>query len=182
LFFRQNNPILDGFSWVIRKWATAHFSVVEDSLATGKNNLVDLLEPVINDLGYELLTVEYSATGNQSLLRVYIDSPAGINVDDCARTSREVSAILDVNDPVSGKYLLEVSSPGADRPLVKAEHFERVIGERIKVKMKFPVMGRQRFTGKLQQLDGSTLVLDVDNEAYDLPLEDVEKANLVAEF
>ncbi len=166
----------------MRKWATAHFSVVEDELTTGRNDLVDMLEPVINDLGYELLTVEYSATGNKSLLRVYIDSADGVNVDDCARVSREISAILDVNDPVSGHYLLEVSSPGADRPLAKPAHFEKVVGKKIRVKMKYPVMGRQRFTGILQQLDGMTLVLEVDNEAYDLPLQEVEKANLVAEY
>ena len=151
-------------------------------MAVGANTLVELLEPVVNALDYELLTVEYSASGNKSLLRVYIDSPEGINVDDCATVSREVSAILDVHDPISGKYLLEVSSPGSDRPLVKRAHFEKVVGERIKVKMKLPVMGRQRFTGKLQELDGSALVLEVDNETYDLPLEDVEKANLAPEF
>ncbi len=151
-------------------------------MTAGKNTLIELLEPVVDALGYELLTVEYSATGNKSLLRVYIDSPKGINIDDCARVSREVSALLDVHDPISGKYLLEVSSPGSDRPLVKPSHFEKAVGERIKVKMKFPIMGRQRFTGKLQQLDGSTLVVEVDNEAYDLPLEDVEKANLAPEI
>lgn len=149
---------------------------------TGKNNLVDLLEPVVSALGYELLTVEYSSAGNKSLLRVYIDSPDGISVDDCAAVSREISAILDVHDPVPGKYMLEVSSPGSDRPLVKRSHFEKAIGERIKVKTRLPILGRQRFTGKLIQMDGTTLVLEVDNESYDLPLDDVEKANLAPEF
>lgn len=148
--------------------------------AQGK--LTELLEPVVESLGYELLLVEYVPQGKRALLRLYIDLPGGITVDDCALVSREVSAILDVEDPVPGEYMLEVSSPGLDRPLTKPEHFMAVKGEKVRLRTNEPVLGRQKFTGVLLDADERHLAVEVDNEVYDLAMSQIEKANLVPQF
>jgi ribosome maturation factor RimP len=141
-----------------------------------------LVEPLVESLGYELVCLELQGTGQHSLLRLYIDGPAGIGLEDCARVSREVSATLDVADPISGNYRLEVSSPGLDRPLVKPEHFRQYIGRRAKIQMRVPVNGRRRFAGQLLGLEADEVVIEVDGSSYRLPLEQVEKARLVPEF
>ena len=109
----------------------------------------DLIEPTVSALDLELWGIEYSVQGKYSVLRIFIESDAGITIDDCEKVSRQVSAILDVEDPIAGEYTLEVSSPGLDRRLVKATHFERFAGERVKVKLKRLVDGRRNFKGRL---------------------------------
>jgi ribosome maturation factor RimP len=146
-----------------------------------ENKLSDMFRPVIESLGFELVAVEIISSGG-TVMRVYIDAPNGITVDDCADVSYQVSGILDVEDPLHGKYSLEVSSPGLDRPLVTLEHFRRFLGERVKIRCTEPVLGRKRFTGKLKGIEDETLIVEVDNEVYDIPLAIIEKANLVAEF
>ena len=147
--------------------------------------LQTLLSPVVTTLGYELLVVECTAQGrNNTLVRLYIDKPSGIVVQDCAIVSRQVGALLEVEDPITGNYTLEVSSPGIDRPLVTPKHFQEFMGLRAKVRLFSPIglEARRNFTGLLVSFDQSndTLCMDIDGEHYDLPFAQIEKANLVA--
>ena len=144
--------------------------------------LEDLLKPSITALGYEMVAIELIGSGGGEILRIYIDHPDGITVEDCARVSRQVSAVLEVEDPVSGAYTLEVSSPGLDRPLVKLEDFKQHVGELAKIRIHEPVLGRKNFTGKLISVDKELVVVEVDNEQYELPYSDIDKARLVPEF
>lgn len=141
-----------------------------------------LIEPVIDDLGYELVGVEYGDQGRGKLLRIYIDNEPGIQISDCEVVSRRVSAILDVEDVIAGHYDLEVSSPGLDRPLFKEEHYRRFLSHRIKLVMAIPQLGRRRFTGVLKDFDDGKIIVEVDNEIYELPLADVASTRLVPEF
>lgn len=141
-----------------------------------------LLEPGVTALGFELVDVELAGSGHNTILRVYIDGPNGITVDDCADVSYQLSAILDVEDPISGEYALEVSSPGLDRPLVKAEDFARCIGETIKVRLFAPQQGRKNFKGNLLQVVGDHVILAIDKDRFDLAIADMEKARLVPKF
>lgn len=144
----------------------------------GSEKLRALLEPAVENLGYELLHLQMTSQGKQTVLRVYIDAPGGIQVEDCALVSRQISALLDVEDPLSGAYLLEVSSPGLDRPLVKPDHFKQFVGDKAKIIMTVHVLGRRRFTGKMVAAGDETVVLDVDGECYELPYRDMESAQL----
>ena len=142
----------------------------------------EILEPSIVALGYELVAVELVGTGSDRVLRVYIDQADGITVDDCAKVSRQVSAVLDVEDPISGAYVLEVSSPGLDRPLVCAEDFERFKGSLVKVKTREAVLGRKNFTGLLSLASGDNVVVEVDGEPYDINLANIDRARLVPDL
>jgi len=142
----------------------------------------DMLEPAAEAVGYELVDVEIAGLGANAVLRVYIDAPGGITVDDCAEASRQISAVLDLEDPIAGEYALEVSSPGLDRPLVKPEHFERVVGQKVKVTMRDYHMGRRRFAGALTGVTDKMAQVDVDGEVYDLPFVDMDRARLDPEF
>ena len=128
----------------------------------------ELLQPGAEALGYELVSVEMSG-GDTSIVRIYIDSDNGITVTDCAKASRQFSAILDVEDPISNRYTLEVSSPGMDRPLAKPQHFVAVVGEQVKIKMSTLVDGRRRFTGELIEANEQFIVVEVDGEQTELP-------------
>jgi ribosome maturation factor RimP len=144
-------------------------------------HLQDILEPGAQALGLEIVAVELS--GNESsILRVYIDQPSGVTVEDCAKASRQFGAILDVADPISSRYTLEVSSPGMDRPLAKPEHFKQVIGERVKIKMTVLVEGRRRFTGELVDADELTATVNVDGVESTLAFADMDRARLVPVF
>jgi len=138
-----------------------------------------LLEPGVAATGFDLVEVELAGSHHHPTLRVYIDSPAGVNVDDCARVSRQLSALLDVEDPLPGHYTLEVSSPGLDRPLVKPEDFMRYVGETIKIKMQQPMLGRRNFSGRLVDVTADHVVIEVDKERFDLTFEGMERARLV---
>lgn len=140
--------------------------------------LRDLLESSIEALDYELVHLEWS----DRVLRVYIDAPGGILVEDCATVSRQLSAVLDVEDLLQSAYSLEVSSPGLDRPLAKPAHFQRFIGSRVRVVMKGYVLGRRRFIGKLLEADALVVVVEVDGESYELPYADHDSARLEPVF
>jgi ribosome maturation factor RimP len=140
-----------------------------------------LVEPSVESLGYELLHIEFAGPGG-SILRLYIDAPGGIEVDDCETVSRQVSLILDVEDPLKNAYTLEVSSPGLDRPLVKPEHFQKFAGELAKIVMHTHILGRRRFIGKLIEADNTQVVLETDGESYELPYELMESARLEPVF
>jgi ribosome maturation factor RimP len=149
-----------------------------DPLHIGK-----MLEPSIESLGYELVGVEYRSGGQGGgLLRVYIDSEQGITVDDCQKVSYQVSGVLDVNDPIPGHYTLEVSSPGMDRLLFRAEDYRRFAGSLVKLRLAYPVEGRRKFTGRLQGLEDGNILLELDGEQLSLPLEQVDQARLVPEY
>lgn len=144
--------------------------------------LQELLEPSVIALGYDFVAAELTGDGSQTILRIYIDLPGGITVRDCEKVSRQVSAVLDVEDPISGEYTLEVSSPGVDRPLVKREDFERFTGEGVKIHTGEAVLGRRNFTGRLQGVEQDLILVEVDNEIYELKLENIERARLVPNF
>ena len=141
--------------------------------------LAKLLEPTVEGLGYELIDIEVRLGGKGGLVRLFIDKPDGIDLDDCEQVSLAVSALLDVEDPVPGNYNLEVSSPGLDRKLTKIEHFQRFEGETVKVQMRFPIDGRRRFRGTLVTSDEDNIVVEVDGESHSLPLKTIDTARLV---
>ena len=140
-----------------------------------------LLDPAIERLGYELTDLEVRLGGQGGLIRLTIDKPDGIDLDDCEKVSHAMSALLDVEDPVPGNYNLEVSSPGLDRKLTKVEHFQRFEGETLKVTMRFPIEGRRRFRGKLVSSNEQDIVVEVDGESHSLPLAMIDTARLVPE-
>ncbi|MCF6231078.1 MAG: ribosome maturation factor RimP, partial [Gammaproteobacteria bacterium] len=113
------------------------------------DKLYEIITPVVEALGYELVGIEYISQGKHSVLRLYIDSEKGIVVDDCAEISHQVSGVLDVEDPIRGVYHLEVSSPGLDRPLFNEEHYERFTGHQVKIQLTAPLNGRRKFQGVL---------------------------------
>ncbi|WP_333607896.1 ribosome maturation factor RimP [Arsukibacterium sp.] len=147
-----------------------------------EQQLVELLQPTVDAAGFHLWGVELLRAGRHTTLRIYIDHADGITVEDCALISREVSALLDVEDPIPTEYVLEVSSPGLDRPLFSEAHYQQAIGQRIEVKLAIPQDGRRRFKGLLTALDGDMLVIEVDGKPYRLLLDNIDKANVVPVF
>jgi len=145
---------------------------------TLRERLIALIEPLLARLGYELVELEYAAGRSQAVLRIFIDTPKGISVDDCERVSREVAALLDVDDPIPTAYTLEVSSPGFDRVLRTPAHFERFVGERVFVELKAPRAGRRRYTGMLQAAGATGIELEVDKQKVEIPFDEIGKARL----
>ena len=146
-------------------------------------DLAQLFEPVIQSMGYELVGTEFSGGSDHGKLRVYIDREAGVSIDDCAAISHQISGILDVEEPIQQAYDLEISSPGLDRPLFKQADYERFAGRMAKIKMAVALDGRRNFKGELQGVNESRYVkIKVDDEAYELPLSDIAKANLIGEI
>jgi ribosome maturation factor RimP len=145
-------------------------------------DLEALLAPVVVEQGCELWGLEYFQQGRRSALRLYIDAKDGITVDDCERVSRQVSAVLDVEDPIAGAYMLEVSSPGMDRPLFRPEQFLRYVGALIAVRLRAPYEGRRKFQGVMRGIEEGELILQVGDTEYLLPMEGIDKANVVPVF
>ena len=143
--------------------------------------LKELLAPVVEDLGYTLWGVQY-LQGRGAVLRLFIDHDDGINVDDCALVSHEVSGVLDVEDPIPGDYNLEVSSPGLDRPLFELSHFERYQGESVQLTLLAPGAGKRKMTATLVAVDGDTLVMELDGESLRVPYSQVDRARLQPRF
>ncbi|MFW5426598.1 MAG: ribosome maturation factor RimP [Methylophagaceae bacterium] len=144
------------------------------------DQIEQLIEVPIETLGYELVGVEYIKNGGNTILRIYIDSEQGISIEDCERVSHQVSGILEVEEPITSAYSLEVSSPGFDRPLFKERDFIRFAGSEVKITMKLPVQGRRNFKGSLQGVSDGSILVEVDGEVYDLPLTKLSKARLIA--
>lgn len=151
-------------------------------MSSKQTQLEELIEPVVQSLDCELWGLEYLTQGKNLLLRIYIDREDGIGLKDCERVSRQVSAVMDVEDPISGEYTLEVSSPGADRMLFKLEHYQAFAGSNIKLRLRVAFEGRRKFSGLLKGVEDDEIVLEVDNEEYLLPFELIEKANVVPTF
>lgn len=142
--------------------------------------LHDLIEPTIRALGLSLWACELRQQANQALLRIYIDREdgTGVSLDDCTSVSREVGAILDVEDPIKSHYQLEVSSPGLDRVLLTLAHFERFIGQDVKVRLRAPRDNRRTLVGRIDKVTDGRIFLAVDNEIVNITLVDIQKANL----
>lgn len=145
-------------------------------------SLRTMLEPAAKAAGMELWGIEFLPQGKHSVLRLYIDSDHGVTIDDCETVSHQASAILDVEDPISGEYHLEVSSPGMDRPLFTFEQCARYVGQDIKVRLKVAQNGKRNFTGKLVEATDGSCVFEVDGERLAVTMSQVDKANLVPKF
>lgn len=140
--------------------------------------LLTLLEPAVEGLGYELVELEFQG----GVLRLYIDQPQGVTLDDCEKVSRQIGTVLDVADPIPRAYSLEVSSPGLDRPLRKPDDFERCAGKRARIELSLPLDGRRRFSGTLQGLEHDKVLIDVDGMRFQLPFAQIGKARLAPEY
>ncbi len=145
-----------------------------------RERLYPLIEPVVGRLGYELIELEYAPGQGRSLLRLFIDREAGVGVADCERVSREVGALLDLEDPIPGAYTLEVSSPGFDRLLRTPAHFGRFLGSRVFVELKEPREGRRRYTGRLLTADEAGIALEVDKQHVEIAFAEIGKARLAS--
>ncbi len=144
--------------------------------------LNDLLQPLVESLGYEFVGLEYQNNPKQSVLRIYIDSEPGVGLEDCETVSREVAALLDVEDPIKGHYNLEVSSPGLDRPLFTPEQYARFAGEEAQLSLFAPMDGRRKFKGVILDADEEAVRLEVDGEPVRLEFNNIAKARLVPDF
>lgn len=143
-------------------------------------NLLDLLEPVVTGMGYELVGAEFD--GHQRVLRLYIDHPEGVGLEACSKVSYQVSGVLDVEDPIPGRYQLEVSSPGLERPLFTLAHFERFKGEMVRVQLSRPMEGRRRFKAQIIAVDGDDVLLLEEGTEFRIAFGQIEKAKLSPVF
>ena len=151
-------------------------------MATLEQRLTELLDAPVVALGFELWGIEFIRAGKHSTLRVYIDHANGISVDDCAEVSHQVSALLDVEDPITTEYYLEVSSPGMDRPLLKPAHFARYIGDVAAVTLRIAVNNRRKYKGIIKQVEGEMITLTVDGRDEILAFANIQQANLIPNF
>ena len=150
-------------------------------MAVLRERLIALIEPLLVRMGYELVELEHAAGRASAVVRIFIDrpdGPQGVGIDDCERVSHEVSALLDVEDPIPTAYTLEVSSPGADRVLRKRTHFDRFVGSRVFVELKEPRDGRKRYTGMLRVVQDEGIELEVDRRKVSVPFDEIGKARL----
>jgi ribosome maturation factor RimP len=145
--------------------------------------LETLIGPVVDGMTYELVDLEFKREVGTWVLRVFIDGPGGVSLDDCARVSHQLSATLDVADVIPMAYSLEVSSPGLNRPLKKEADFRRFVGQKARIRTRHPVgESRRNFAGTLVSVEAGRVKIDVGDQVCEVPVEDVEKANLVYEF
>lgn len=147
-----------------------------------KETLEALIEPIAEAMGLELWGVEFMVHRKSSVLRIYIDRDNGVGLEDCEQLSRQLGAVLDVEDPIPGEYTLEVSSPGLDRPLYTLGQYRRFIGETIDLKLRFPYEARRKYKGTLKAIEADDVILTVDDHEYLFPFEGIEKARLVPRF
>lgn len=150
-------------------------------MATRAEVIRSMVEPVLQAMGLQLWGVEYLGQGRHTLLRIYIEKEGGVNVEDCADASRQISGLLDVEDPISTEYTLEVSSPGVDRMLFTLEQYRQYAGWQAKIRLSESFEGRRNFQGRLGNMTGDEVVLLVGEDKYEFPIELIEKANVVAE-
>lgn len=144
--------------------------------------LTAMLAPAVEAVGFELWGIEFFQQGRHSVLRLYIDSPEGVTVDDCAAVSHQVSGVLDVEDPIAGEYTLEVSSPGWDRPLFTLAQFQRFVGSEVSLRLASPLNGRRRFKGTVQGTTAEAVELLVEGVAVLIPFAAIDKANVEPKF
>jgi len=146
------------------------------------NDVTALVEPIVEELGFELVDVEYVTERGRHILRIYVDKEGGITVDECAQVSNEIGDLIDVRGIISHGYVLEVSSPGLNRPLRKEKDFLWALGRKVKLKTIEPIEGRRNFTGYLKECSRGNIVLELPERSVTLSLKSLEKANLMYEF
>ena len=144
--------------------------------------VMQLIEPILNEMDVELVDVEFLSVRSKWVLRIFVDEQDGITLDRCAQVSKEIGTLIDMKDIVEHEYVLEVSSPGLNRPLKKVKDFIWATGKKVTLKTVSPVNGRRKFTGILKSFNEGALAIQTDNDLFSLPLKNVEKANLVYEF
>ena len=145
--------------------------------------LEDILQPVVEGLGYEFWGIEFRSQGHHSLLRVFMDDGEnGIGVDGWEKVSRQISGVMDVEDPIQTEYTLEVSSPGMDRPLFRLEQYEAFVGHQVQIRLRMAFEGRRKFQGLIKGVEGDDVVVVVDDHEYLLPFDSIEKAHIVPVF
>lgn len=148
-----------------------------------EKQLTEIIEPILVDMGYQLWGIEYLPQKGGALLRVYIDNGQGVTVEDCALCSREISAVLEVEDPISSAYTLEISSPGMDRLLFTVQQFQQFVGHQVRVKMAAPVNGARKVKGVIASSDTHEMrIIGFDDVQYDFDMNNVMSARLIAEF
>lgn len=150
-------------------------------MSTLEQKLTAMISAPVEALGFELVGLEF-IRARVSTLRIYIDSENGITVDDCADVSHQVSAVLDVEDPISVLYNLEISSPGLERPLFTAEHYQRFIGEEVSLVLRISMQNRRKWLGIIKTVDGEIITVTVDGKDEVFALSNIQKANLVPHF
>jgi len=173
--------------WIARGLVPLFFcfeqGVARFPMTSIEHDIEALLAPAVTALGLELLGVEFIPGNGNAVLRLYIDeAERGVTLDDCEAVSREVSALLDVNDPIETHYTLEVSSPGLDRPLFRPAHYARFVGQLVKLTLEFPQDGRRRFHGTIHSVEGDNITLEQDGQLVVLACASVQKARLVPLF
>lgn len=151
-------------------------------MAGKQSQLEALIEPIVESLDYRLWGIEFLSRGRNSLLRVYIDAENGITLEDCEKVSRQVSAVMDVEDPITDEYTLEVSSPGLDRPLFRLEHYEIMTGHTANVRLRVPFEGRRKYRGIIKGIEDQDVVIEADGHELLLPIESIEKAQVIPQF
>jgi len=144
--------------------------------------LNELLQPLVEDLGYEFVGLEFNSNPKNSLLRIYIDHEDGVGIDDCENVSREVAALLDVNDPIKSHYNLEISSPGLDRPLFTPAHYRKFAGEQAQINLFAPQDGRRKFSGPILGADENSVRMEQDGAEVTLDFANIAKAKLVPDY
>ena len=146
--------------------------------------LTELLQPVVESCDFQLWGVEFFQQGKHSVLRVFIDTDreAGVGIDDCVSVSHQVSGVMDVEDPISSEYTLEVSSPGMDRALFNPSQYAGYIGAEVNIRLTAPLQGRRRFKGAIQRCSETTVTVLVDGAEFDIPFVSIDKANIVPTF
>jgi len=147
-----------------------------------KTIVEDMVRPFLDSNGFELVDVEYVKEGNNYFLRVFVDKEGGIDIDECGRISEFLSDRLDENDPISDAYFLEVSSPGAERPLKKPQDVEKAVGKHVFVTTYEPIDGAKEFEGKLSVFDGEQLVIEIGKKQHTIPYAKVANARLAIVF
>ncbi|MGR9051213.1 MAG: ribosome maturation factor RimP [Gammaproteobacteria bacterium] len=145
-------------------------------------HLVNLIEPIVEGLGFECVGIEYNPHPHHGLLRIYIDHEQGITVDDCSKVSHQISGALDVEDPIQGNYQLEISSPGDDRPFFKIAQFERFLGATVNVNLFKPIEKRRKITGSIEKVEDGRVFVKDGGTVYEIPFQAMSKARLVPDY
>ncbi|MDC9729021.1 MAG: ribosome maturation factor RimP [Methyloprofundus sp.] len=145
-------------------------------------HLLNLIEPVVEGLGYECVGIEYSSHPKNGFLRIFVDKEGGVQMEDCTKVSHQISGVLDVEDPIAGEYNLEVSSPGVDRPLFKIQQFERFIGQIVQVNLFKPVDGRRNIKGVIEKVEGDDVYLLQEGHTYKIAFQAMSKARLEPDY
>ena len=151
-------------------------------MAASSTQIEQLIAPVVGDMGFEFWGLEYQTQSGSTLLRIFIEAEDGISVDHCAEVSRQLSLMLDVEDPIQGVYRLEVSSPGMARPFFTLDQYRRHIGFMVKVKLRFGFDGRKQFKGLLTGIENDELLIQEGEDEYCLPFEAIEKGSMIPQF